>query len=120
MPNGGQFDRDGNIMGGPAANVQVGSRTEQCPECEFAWMVGHDEAHSETCSRGGLDEIRVRFTHHPPKPGQERQYATLRSHSQALAMMFVQECPDCRERSLALTKLEEAVMWANAGIARRT
>lgn len=27
-------------------------------------------------------------------------------------------CPSSRERSLAMTKLEEAVMWANSAIAR--
>lgn len=27
-------------------------------------------------------------------------------------------CPESREKSLALTKLEECVMWANAAIAR--
>ena len=32
--------------------------------------------------------------------------------------MLVDECPDSRELSVALTKLEEAVMWANAAIAR--
>ena len=35
-----------------------------------------------------------------------------------LALLFVENCQDCRERSLAITKLEEAVMWCNAGIAR--
>jgi len=39
-----------------------------------------------------------------------------------MAKIFAQElcrfCPDSRERSLALTKLEEAVSWANAAIAR--
>ena len=28
-------------------------------------------------------------------------------------------CPDSREKSLAITKIEESVMWANAAIARR-
>jgi hypothetical protein len=28
--------------------------------------------------------------------------------------------PDSREKSLAITHLEEAVMWANAGIARES
>lgn len=27
-------------------------------------------------------------------------------------------CPESRERSLAFTKIDEAVMWANASIAR--
>ena len=28
-------------------------------------------------------------------------------------------CPESREKSLAMTKIEEATMWANASIARR-
>ena len=28
------------------------------------------------------------------------------------------ECPESREKSLAFTKLEECIMWANAAIAR--
>jgi len=27
-------------------------------------------------------------------------------------------CPDSREKSVAITKLEESIMWANAAIAR--
>jgi len=35
-----------------------------------------------------------------------------------LAAYINENCPDSREKSLAFTKLEEAVMWANASIAR--
>ena len=35
-----------------------------------------------------------------------------------LAHLLVTNCPESRELSCALTKLEEAVMWANAAIAR--
>jgi hypothetical protein len=31
----------------------------------------------------------------------------------------VEHTPESREQSLALTNLEQAVMWANAAIARR-
>jgi len=37
-----------------------------------------------------------------------------------LAEVISKKCPDGREKSLALTKLEEAVMWANESIARNT
>ena len=29
---------------------------------------------------------------------------------------FLETLPDCRERSLAMTKLEEVAFWANRGI----
>jgi len=34
-------------------------------------------------------------------------------------MTFDQLAPESREKSLAITKLEEAVYWLNAAIARR-
>jgi hypothetical protein len=45
-------------------------------------------------------------------------YETLRMEFKNLAKRVDELCPDSREKSLAMTKLEEAVMWANASIAR--
>ena len=58
------------------------------------------------------------FTYHPPKPGQPDIYQELRGQAKQLAESFYDKCPPSRERSLALTNLEQAVMWANAAIAR--
>ena len=58
------------------------------------------------------------FTYHPPKPGQAEIYQSIRDISRGLAMFIEDHCPQSRERSLAMTKLEECVMWANASIAR--
>lgn len=67
-----------------------------------------------------VDQERVKrcFTYHRPKPGQEGKYVNLRFLARELAENIHCWCPPSRERSLALTKLEEAVMWANAAIAR--
>ncbi|MDL2317782.1 hypothetical protein LJC74_01635 [Eubacteriales bacterium OttesenSCG-928-A19] len=64
------------------------------------------------------DQIEKAFTCHPPKDGQPERYTALRNQAKVLAMAIDAECPNSREKSLALTKLEEAVMWANAAIAR--
>jgi hypothetical protein len=64
-------------------------------------------------------EIKNRFTYHAPKQGQPEKYQDIRDEAFLLACNFLVSCPDSRERALALTKLEEAVMWANAAIARR-
>ena len=65
-----------------------------------------------------ISVIQSNFTYHAPKPGQPEKYTVLRDNAKALAMLINDNCPDTREKSLAMTKLEECVMWANASIAR--
>jgi len=62
--------------------------------------------------------IERNFTYQPPKSGQPERYTALRAKSKELALLVNDECPESREKSLALTKIEEAIMWANAAIAR--
>ena len=62
--------------------------------------------------------IENRFTYHPPRDGQPQMYADIRDSAKELAYLLEAVCPEGREKSLAMTKLEEAVMWANAAIAR--
>jgi hypothetical protein len=64
-------------------------------------------------------EIAVRFMYHPPKEDQPERYLRIRGEALVLAITIVETTPTSREQSLALTALEEAVMWANAAIARR-
>lgn len=63
-------------------------------------------------------DLENRFTYHPPKDGQPETYAAMRAIGLNFARTIEQACPDSREKSLAFTALEEAVMWANASIAR--
>jgi hypothetical protein len=63
-------------------------------------------------------DIENRFTHHPPKPGQPEVYVALRDKAKEFALLIARHTPDCREQSLALTHLDEVVMFANAAIAR--
>lgn len=65
-------------------------------------------------------DLKRRFTYHPPKPGQPEMYKCLRGAALEFARLIDSSCPDSREKSLAITHLEEAVMWANASIARNT
>ncbi len=64
------------------------------------------------------EQIEKAFTYHAPKDDQTPRYVALRDQAKTLALAFVTACPPSRERALALTKLEEAIMWANASIAR--
>jgi hypothetical protein len=63
-------------------------------------------------------DLQNRFTYHAPKPGQPEVYQEIRDNAHELARLINDHAPDSREKSLAITKLEEAVMWANASIAR--
>lgn len=64
------------------------------------------------------EKIDNTFTYHAPFGTQQLRYENIRNSAKALAFCIAQYCPDSREKSLAMTKLEEAVMWANASIAR--
>lgn len=62
--------------------------------------------------------IENNFMYHPPKDGQPEKYTELREKAKELAYLIERLCPPSRERSVAMTNLEQAVMWANASIAR--
>lgn len=62
--------------------------------------------------------IDVNFRHHPPFGTQTARYESIRAKAKELAAEILGSCPHSRERSVALTELETAVMWANAAIAR--
>jgi hypothetical protein len=64
------------------------------------------------------ERIECEFTYHAPKGDQVERYAKIREWGHHMASYIQENCPDSREKSLAFTKLEEAVMWANAAIAR--
>lgn len=65
-------------------------------------------------------ELERRFTYHAPSCDAEIEfYEKWRNILRTAAMTLTTWLPDCRERSLAIKSLEEAVMWGNAGAARR-
>lgn len=57
------------------------------------------------------------FQYHAPKADQPERYVALREKARELAMLIDKSCPESREKSLAFTKLQECVMFANASIA---
>lgn len=67
-----------------------------------------------------IDELRHRFTHHPPSSEQVKTYQRIRQDALSLAENITALCPDSQERATAIQKIEEAVFWANASVARRS
>ena len=65
-----------------------------------------------------MSNIKNSFTYHAPDDDQKERYESIREHAKDFAFLIEEFCPESRERSLAMTKLEECVMWANAAIAR--
>lgn len=64
------------------------------------------------------DDIVRRFRYHPPKGNQSERYQVIRDTALEFARVITYNTPKSREQSLALTHLEEVVMFANAAIAR--
>jgi len=65
-----------------------------------------------------IEDLTSRFTYHAPKEGQSKKYEKIRGVARVLAEEIDLTCCDSREKSIAITKIEEAVFWANASIAR--
>ena len=64
------------------------------------------------------EQIEKAFTYYAPKGNQAERYTCIRDTGKQFANLINELCPDSREKALAITKLEECIMWANAGIAR--
>lgn len=58
------------------------------------------------------------YTYHAPDEGQANLYEIIRYKAKGLAILIDEACPDGREKNIALMHVEDAVMWANASIAR--
>lgn len=64
------------------------------------------------------EQLENNFKYHSPKDGQPEKYTAIREKAKELAYLIDEFCPNSREKSLAITKIEESSMWANASIAR--
>lgn len=63
-------------------------------------------------------ELARRYNHHVPNGVQGEKLGRVRDLMREAAARVVELVPPGREQATALTKLEEAMFWANAGIAR--
>ncbi|WP_435827190.1 Acb2/Tad1 domain-containing protein [Actinoplanes philippinensis] len=64
--------------------------------------------------------LAQRFTHHPPRTSERiNAHGAVRAACAGLAEALDASLPEGREKALALTRVEEAMFWANAAIARQ-
>lgn len=64
------------------------------------------------------ETLENNYTYHAPTEAKVKFYTEFRSRAKDLATYINDNAPESREKSLALTKLEEVVMWGNAAAAR--
>lgn len=65
-----------------------------------------------------VDELLNRFAYHPPKDEAAKMaHEIVRATVGTLAVSLNDLLPESREKSLALTALQEVMMWSNAAIA---
>ena len=63
------------------------------------------------------EQIENTFSYHPPFGDQAQRYTAIRNMAKMLATLIQGACPESREKSLALTNLQQSIFWANASIA---
>ena len=66
-----------------------------------------------------IEDLAHRFKYHPPRSEQRRrQHEAVRADCLALAEKLDATLPDGREKAVAISRVEEAMMWSNAALAR--
>lgn len=84
-----------------------------CKNCGYKWKTSSN-AKPKDNGAFNVDEV---FSYHAPKGDQAIRYELIRTHAKYMAEKIMGNCPPSRERALALTNLQQAIMWANASIA---
>lgn len=73
---------------------------------------------AEWAAKQELADVENRFRYHSPSQRGAERHQVLSQAFIALAVQILAICPHGRERSLVLTKLEEAKFFASAAVAR--
>lgn len=78
----------------------------------------HPESDNRTGDQAVLDNLWWNMTSHAMTPEAVEKVEVLRDQFKHLGETIIHSAPTSRERALALTHLEESLMWAVASIAR--
>lgn len=64
-----------------------------------------------------IDDLEKIFTYQSPNADQITKYADIRLFAKSFGVIICKDCPQSNEKEIAIEKLRECVMWANAAIA---
>jgi hypothetical protein len=65
-----------------------------------------------------INDLNNRFTFHSANPVSAALYEEIRGKAREYALWLNSVLPEGRDKSLAITHLEEVVFWSNASVAR--
>lgn len=85
---------------------------------DWRYVLSHSGADMYSPSERVTKQLASTFRYHKPQGSQSIRYERIRDEAGKLANLIATNTPESREQSVALTKLEEVVMFANAAIAR--
>lgn len=111
------------MVAGREIVAEVGSEQERwlhCPNGEpppGPANVGRGHT-AATMPRMKEEDIENRFTFHAGDEGKAHLHNVVRGRCAGLAHWLNETLPDGREKSTAITKLEEVMFWSNAAVAR--
>lgn len=66
------------------------------------------------------DDLRDIFSYHPPEPGQAEKYDAIRRGALQFAETIIENTPASADQTVAIRKLRESVMVANAAVALKS
>jgi len=66
-----------------------------------------------------MENLNNRFKFHSVEKTEEEKMNNIRDLVLSVAENIDKLCPDGREKSLAITNLEQVMFWANASISRK-
>jgi len=72
----------------------------------------------ETNESSESNELKITLGFHPADEVAADKHDFVRDECKKLAYKLEEELPDSREKALAMTKLEEVMLWGNAAVAR--
>lgn len=71
---------------------------------------------AEDKKQGSPEEVAERFEYRRPDDAGVADITKIREACKVLAAVITETCPPCREKSLAITNLEQVSMWANKAV----